>query len=66
MSILKSPISKNSWPVVWAIDTSFSQRSIHPGRALGGRYTEQMRNGLLLGRITSAHKVSIFEHSKSY
>ena len=65
ISILKSPTSINSSPVVCAIESSSSNWFTHSEHALGGRYTLQMRNGLAFGNETSVHKVSMLEVSRS-
>ena len=46
------------------MDNSFSKRSVHSEDALGGRQAVQTRNGLELGKDTSAQIVLILEISR--
>ena len=63
--ILKSPINMYSKPDACTMESSSSNRSIHSLRALGGRYTEQTKNGFEFGNSISAQIVSILEISYS-
>ena len=54
-----------SSPVVCAINTSYSNKSIHSDRAFGGRYTVQTKNGLVFGKVNSDHNVSMLDISSS-
>ena len=65
ISILKSPRSINSSPVVCAIESFTSNWFTQSEHALVGRYTLQTRNGLAFGNETSVHKVSMLEVSRS-
>ena len=54
-----------SSPVVCAMDTSCSNKSIHSDSAFGGRYTVQAKNGLVFGKVNSDHNVSMLDISSS-
>ena len=60
-SILKSSMTIYSRPVVCAMESSSSKRSIHSLRAFGGRYTVHTRKDLAFGSSISAQMVSKFE-----